>query len=156
MKFTDLLTESVLTKDEINEITKQTFKKVFPKSSVYVSGASFGKDTVFITAYLAGKPEEAQNKIMHNDPLNFMLAIYLDTNTTEYSRQSVTHNPNSKYLAFSSTKIGLRKFKFKDAKDFAKKLELAFKKTHATVEKLYNAGEMTVHGDKPLDIKSKL
>ncbi len=94
----------------INQV-KATWDIVFPYSLLDISYGALDKNTIYCKGFLAQDRHEFNNGISHNDPLNYMFSI--DLNTLKY----IEHNlylyvkPKEKYLAYSSEKLRKQGYK---------------------------------------------
>jgi len=149
MKLKDYLNEADKL-DEVGLVVDKAWKKIFPKSLIIHHQSSFGStDYKLFTCTLGKTRSEYANGIRQNDPLS--LSFSIDISPKEYvvtwQGSSLSIVPENKMYAYSSRKLGLRKFRAKDLKLLAKKLDTAFKKTKDVVKKALKDGELDVHGE---------
>ena len=107
---------------EIKSKIESAFYSVFPNSYISIRpGALSGKE-LYIKCYLQ-KPDEWENHISHNDPLNYMADINPKTMLWSEHNHSMLIKPQEKWLAYSSAKLRKRNIKNADIAKITKRFE---------------------------------
>lgn len=112
---------------EFKEQVNALYKAEFPNSACSVSKGALGRDTFFITFYLAGNQSEFPNRIAQNDLLNISFHILQnvgryedgieikddvelpDTLILDAFDKSILTKPDNKYMAYGSISLPFRK-----------------------------------------------
>lgn len=112
---------------EFKEQVNTLYKAEFPNSACSVSKGALGRDTFFITFYLAGNQSEFPNRIAQNDLLNISFHILQnvgryddgieikddvelpDTLILDAFDKSILTKPDNKYMAYGSISLPFRK-----------------------------------------------
>lgn len=113
----------ITTYAEISKAIQDAYHSVLPDCGCSVSKGALGKDTFFITFYLAGNNSEFPNGISQNDL--FRIGFYIrpdsrdanldidaklpETLTMEVTDNSILTKPDNKYMAYGSERVPLRK-----------------------------------------------
>lgn len=117
------LTEGITTYNDIKTQIEDAYHSVFPNSACSVSKGALGKDTFFVTFYLAGDNSEFPNGISQNDlfhidfyvsPDNRDVNLDIDsklpeTLTLEVNNNTILTTPDNPYMAYGSVRVPLRK-----------------------------------------------
>lgn len=117
------LTESITTYDELRNQIIDAYHSVLPNCGCSVSKGALGKDTFFVTFYLAGDKSEFPNGIALNDLFNISFYVKPDsrdvnldidaklpeTLTMEVNTNTITTTPTNQYMAYGSERVPLRK-----------------------------------------------
>lgn len=116
-------TGGITTYDELKTQIESAYHSVFPNSMCLVNKGALGKDTFFITFYLAGDKSEFPNGIAMNDAFNIDFYVtpnnrdveldidqkLPETLTIEVGHNSILTTPDSPYMAYGSERVPLRK-----------------------------------------------
>lgn len=112
---------------EFKEQVNALYKAEFPNSACSVSKGALGRDTFFITFYLAGNQSEFPNRIAQNDLFNISFHILQnvgryddgieikddvelpDTLILDAFDKSILTKPDNKYMAYGSISLPFRK-----------------------------------------------
>lgn len=91
--------KEVITPDRVKEI----WGEVFPNSMIIASKACLG-DSYFFKGKLAKDINESNNRILHNDALNYMFNIDGDTYKENYNSLYIKPDPEKeRYLVYGSS-----------------------------------------------------
>lgn len=117
------LTESIITFEDLKNQIIDAYHSVLPNCGCVVSKGALGRDTFFITFYLANDKSEFPNGIAQNDLFNIDFYVTPDsrdvnldidsklpeTLTLEVNNNTITTTPTNQYMAYGSERVPLRK-----------------------------------------------
>ena len=112
---------------EFKDIVISNYKSIFPNSACTISLGAFGKDTFFVTYYLAGNQSEFPNGISQNDL--FQISFHIMQKTEKYGdgirleddtelpetlvlsvhQKIIKTKPNNEYMAYGNVSLPFRK-----------------------------------------------
>lgn len=112
---------------EFKNLVQENYKEIFPKSACTFDLGALGRDTFFVTYYLAGDKSELPNGIAQNDLFNISFHIMQDTDrygegikleddtelpetlVMDIHQKSILTKPDNTYMAFGSVYLPFRK-----------------------------------------------
>lgn len=118
-----------MTYAEFKQIVKDNYNSVFPNSACTISVGALGRDSAYITYYLAGDQSEFPNRIALNDLFDITFCVLQDgvgygdgvkleddvempeALVLDINHKSIKTAPESKYMAYSSVSLPFRKTK---------------------------------------------
>lgn len=116
-----------MTYSEFKNKVTEMYKVEFPNSAVAFNIGSLGRDSFFITFYLAGNQSEFPNRIAQNDLFNISFQVLQnidryedgieikddaelpDTLILDAFDKSILTKPDNKYMAYGSVSLPFRK-----------------------------------------------
>jgi hypothetical protein len=136
------------------------WKKQFPHSGFAVRTGNLSGPYKTFSFYLAKDSSEAINKIIQNDPLSFSVGINENTDGTfavKWYTSSFTKNPESKYLVYSTQKVGQRSSSSVDADKAVAIVAKGIDKFKTSLVQAVADGDLSVYHEKlPFNIVDKL
>lgn len=112
---------------EFKELVKTNYNEIFPYSACTIDLGALGKDTVFVTYYLAGNQSEFPNKISQNDLFHISFHIMQkmkrygdgikleddtelpETLVLDVHQKTIMTKPDNDYMAYGSVSLPFRR-----------------------------------------------